>query len=50
MNEFEKLVFEMRKAQKNYFKSREVYWLTKSKQFELNVDDYLENINSPKMF
>lgn len=50
MNDFEKLVFEMRKYQKRYFKTRDTAWLTKSKQYEKLVDDHLSNINEPKMF
>lgn len=39
----------MRNAQKKYFKTRETYWISRSKEFEKRVDDYLENINQPKL-
>jgi len=45
MNEFEKLVFDMRSAQKMYFKLRTAYWLSRSKELESKVDKHLSNIN-----
>lgn len=51
MNEFEKLVAEMRHAQKRYFETRSKnYWLPLSKQLEHQVDQHLQNINQPKLF
>lgn len=41
MNEFEKLVFEMRSAQINYFRTRSKDVLQLSKQLEKRVDEYL---------
>lgn len=41
MNEFEQLVFEMRRAQINFLKSRSVKYLTLSKQLEKKVDESL---------
>ncbi len=49
MNEFEKLVFKMRKYQKDYFKTREKYALEMSKKCEQEVDEHLKNINQPKI-
>lgn len=55
MTPFESLVYEMRHAQKMYFKTKPVfkdlkkYWLVTSKEFEKQVDQYLKNINEPKM-
>lgn len=43
MNEFEKLVYEMRNAQIIYFRTRNVKYLTLSKQLEKKVDEYLTN-------
>ena len=45
MNEFEKLVDEMRKAQRAFFKTRSVEYLVASKQLEKKVDDYLTKKN-----
>lgn len=42
MNEFEKLVYEMRSAQINYFRTRSKEVLQQSKQFEKRVDEYLK--------
>lgn len=52
MNEFEKLVDEMRSAQINYFRTRSKEYLQQSKQLEKNVDEYLKNkkINQQKLF
>lgn len=41
MTEFEKMVMEMRTAQKNYFRTRDKKYLQSSKQAEKAVDDYL---------
>lgn len=41
MNEFEKLVYEMRNAQITYFRTRSAKYLTLSKQLERQVDEYL---------
>ena len=41
MTEFEKMVLEMRTAQKNYFRTRDKKYLQASKQAEKAVDDYL---------
>lgn len=41
MNEFEKLVYEMRSAQKEYFRTRSKEVLQQSKQLERRVDEYL---------
>ncbi len=49
MNEFEKLVFNMRNAQREYFKTRYPSWLTRSKELEVKVDEYLNDINQPKI-
>ena len=38
MNDFEKLVKEMRDTQKKYFKTRDYLVLAKSKQLEKQVD------------
>jgi len=52
MNEFEKLVYEMRSAQINYFRTRDKEVLQQSKQLEKKVDEYLINkkINQQKLF
>ena len=42
MTEFMQLVREMRKAQKEYFKTRNKDVLAKSKQFEKRVDDEIK--------
>ena len=49
MNDFEKLVENMREAQKLYFKTRDKYWLRKSKELEKAVDDYLKEKHQPKL-
>ena len=41
MNEFEKLVYEMRSAQIKYFRTRSKDVLQLSKQLEKRVDEYL---------
>lgn len=41
MNEFEQLVYEMRAAQINYFRTRSKDALKESKQLERKVDEYL---------
>lgn len=43
MNEFEKLVYEMRSAQKEYFRTRSKDVLQQSKQLEKRVDEYLRD-------
>lgn len=43
MTEFMQLVREMRKAQKEYFKTRDKDVLAKSKQLEKRVDDEIKN-------
>lgn len=43
MNEFEKLVYEMRNAQKEYFRTRSKEVLQQSKQLERRVDEYLRD-------
>lgn len=50
MTEFEKLVLEMRKAQKAYFKTRDKNILPLSKQLEKRVDEYLESKDKPTLF
>nr|DAR79140.1 MAG TPA: hypothetical protein [Caudoviricetes sp.] len=40
--DFKKLVYEMRKAQKQYFKSRDRKDLQKAKEREKEVDDFLK--------
>ena len=52
MNEFEKLVYEMRSAQKEYFRTRRKDVLQQSKQLERRVDEYLINkkINKQTLF
>ena len=49
MNDFEKLVLEMRNAQKEYFKHRGTIALQTSKKLEREVDQHLSNITNPKM-
>lgn len=41
MNEFEQLVYEMRVAQINYFRTRSKDALKESKQLERKVDEYI---------
>lgn len=43
MNEFEKLVHEMRSAQINYFRTRNSDVLQQSKHLEKRVDEYLRD-------
>lgn len=52
MNEFEKLVYEMRSAQINYFRTRNGDVLQLSKKFEKRVDEYLRDkiINQQTLF
>ena len=52
MNEFEKLVYEMRSAQINYFRTRSKEVLQQSKLLEKKVDEYLKDkkINQQKLF
>lgn len=54
MTEFEQLVYAMRHAQRQYFKSREPKFLAESKKYEAEVDKYLlEKLNEqkqPKLF
>lgn len=50
MTEFEKLVQDMRKAQKAYFATRDKKILDQSKALERKVDEYLKNLNSPSLF
>jgi hypothetical protein len=49
MNEFEQLVNKMRIAQKNYFKTRDKYWLKKSKEIESQVDKHIADITNPEI-
>lgn len=44
MTDFEQLVFDMRQAQKTYFRTRTPVALNESKRLERAVDQYLENI------
>lgn len=41
LNEFENLVFEMRKNQQSFFKTKRPDYLTRSKQLEKEVDKHL---------
>lgn len=41
MNEFERLVYEMRQVQRTFFKKRSAESLLLSKQLEKKVDEYL---------
>lgn len=52
MNDFEKLVYEMRSAQKEYFRTRSKEILQQSKQLERRVDEYLRDkiINQQTLF
>jgi len=54
MTKFEELVYAMRYAQRQYFKSRENRFLAESKRYEAEVDKYLmEKLNEqkqPKLF
>ena len=60
MNDFEKLVLQMRIAQKDYFRLRKYATgndapeqisnaLQESKSLEKQVDQHLENINAPRL-
>tara|TARA_R110000744_G_scaffold195512_1_gene314585 strand:+ start:36742 stop:36897 length:156 start_codon:yes stop_codon:yes gene_type:complete len=49
MNEFEKLVSEMRTAQICFFKTKDRYYLGLSKTLEKKVDSKLSEINNPKL-
>ena len=49
MNEFEQLVYEMRAAQINYFRTRSKDALKESKQLEKRVDKYLLDIISNQL-
>ena len=49
MNEFEKLVKEMRSMQKAYFRTREAQTLNASKRLEKEVDKYLADKENPQM-
>lgn len=46
--EFIKLVARMRRAQKDFFKSKSYPMLQESKKLEQEVDQYLAGINAPK--
>jgi hypothetical protein len=50
MTEFEILVQQMRKAQKDYFATRDKSILEQSKKIEKQVDEYLKNKVEPKLF
>nr|DAG16995.1 MAG TPA: red chlorophyll catabolite reductase [Caudoviricetes sp.] len=52
MDEFIKTVQEMRKCQKEYFKTRDKVILAKSKELERKVDNMLSNLasNMPNLF
>lgn len=54
LTDFEKLVFESRKAQKNFYASKQGtetkrHYLQKSKLLESQIDTYFENKRSPKL-
>lgn len=49
MNDFEKMVFEMRKSQKEYFKGGGNYWLSRAKKLEKLVDQVLDEKINPKL-
>jgi hypothetical protein len=54
MNDFEKLVLEMRTAQKNYFKAErgtelKASYLRKSKLLESMVDNHLKEKQNPEL-
>ena len=48
MDEFVKLVYEMRKAQKEYFRTRSKEVLQQSKQLERRVDTLLAEYDNPQ--
>lgn len=48
MNEFVKIVYEMRKAQKEYFRTRSKEVLLQSKQLERRVDTLLAEYDNPQ--
>lgn len=50
MTDFEKLVQDMRKAQKLYFAKRDKKILEQSKALERKVDEHLQNLKTPKLF
>lgn len=52
MTDFEKLVYEMRSAQKEYFRTRSKGTLELSKHLEKRVDEYLRDkiINQQTLF
>ena len=51
MTEFEKLVSDMRKAQKDFFRTRDYAVMRKAKELEKQVDQYLdEQVNGPDLF
>lgn len=49
MNDFEVLVETMRTAQRNYFNTRDKYWLEESKKYEKLVDQHINNKRNPKI-
>lgn len=56
MNEFEELVFQMRTAQINYYRTpkhkvtEKKHALTRAKELESKVDNHLGKIVQPEMF
>lgn len=51
MTEFEKLVSDMRKAQKDFFRTHDYAVMRKAKELEKQVDQYLdEQVNGPDLF
>jgi hypothetical protein len=48
MNNFVKLVAEMRNKQKEYFKSRSFQSLNEAKQLEKDVDKAIKDFSKPK--
>lgn len=50
LTKFEKLVFEMRTAQKQYFKERQMFHLMESKKLEKKVDKHLDDKINPSLF
>lgn len=51
MTNFEILVAEMRKAQKDFFRKRDYAILEKAKELEKQVDQYLDELeNGPDLF
>lgn len=47
---FKERVKEMREAQKNYFKSRDSFWLARAKSLEKEVDTELQKPSNPTLF